>query len=56
VDHALGLEVNGPVVALLALAAGVGGSALMTRPDSSQPEAAASTPGDPAATPAPTAA
>lgn len=55
-DHALGLEVNGPVVALLALAAGVGGSALMTRPEPAQPPAAASMPGDPAATAAPTAA
>jgi putative oxidoreductase len=55
-DHALGLEVNGPVVALLALAAGVGGSALMTRPDPSQPPAAAPVPGDPASTAAPTAA
>jgi putative oxidoreductase len=55
-DHALGLEVNGPVVALLALAAGVGGATLMTRADPSQPEAAASMPGDPASTAAPTAA
>lgn len=30
-DHALDIEVNGPVVALLALAAGVGGAALLTR-------------------------
>jgi putative oxidoreductase len=55
-DHVLGLEVNGPVVALLALAAGVGGAALMTRPDPAQPPAVASMPGDPASTAAPTAA
>jgi putative oxidoreductase len=29
-DHALGIEVKGPLVALLALAAGIGGAALMT--------------------------
>ena len=30
VDHALGTEVKGPVVALLTLAAGIGGAALLT--------------------------
>jgi putative oxidoreductase len=30
-DHALGIEVNGPLVALLALAGGVAGSAVVTR-------------------------
>jgi putative oxidoreductase len=50
-DHALGLEVNGPLVALLALAAGVGGAAIMTRPDSSQPQTVeAPVAGDPAST------
>jgi putative oxidoreductase len=29
-DHALGIEVKGPLVALLALAAGIGGSAVLT--------------------------
>jgi putative oxidoreductase len=29
-DHALGIEVKGPVVALLALAAGIGGAAVLT--------------------------
>jgi putative oxidoreductase len=35
-DHALGLEVKGPLVALLAIAAGVGGAALMTGTGGSQ--------------------
>jgi len=53
-DHALGLEVNGPLVALLALAAGIGGAAALTRPESA-PEAetapvASEMPGDPAST------
>jgi putative oxidoreductase len=47
-DHAAGLEVNGPVVALLALGAGIGGAALTTRPDTSQAGAPESMPGDPA--------
>jgi putative oxidoreductase len=47
-DRALGLEVNGPIVALLALAAGIGGAAAMTRPDETQPVGAAPIPGDPA--------
>jgi putative oxidoreductase len=47
-DHALGLEVKGPVVALLALAAGIGGASVVTRPDPVQPSGAGSTPGDPA--------
>ena len=32
IDHALGIEVKGPLVALLALAGGIVGSYLMTRP------------------------
>jgi putative oxidoreductase len=49
-DHALGLEVKGPLVALLALAAGIGGAAAMSRPDPTQPSGAGPIPGDPAAT------
>jgi putative oxidoreductase len=49
-DHALGLEVHGPVVALLAVAAGIGGAAVLTRPDETQPAGAAPMPGDPAST------
>jgi putative oxidoreductase len=49
-DHALGLEVHGPVVALLALAAGIGGAAVVTRPTETQPVGAAPMPGDPAST------
>jgi putative oxidoreductase len=49
-DHALGTEVHGPVVALLALAAGVGGAAAMTRPDTTEPSEAAPMAGDPAST------
>jgi putative oxidoreductase len=49
-DHALGLEVNGPLVALLALAAGVGGAAALTRPDTTEPSGEAPIPGDPAST------
>lgn len=51
-DHALGLEVKGPLVALLALAAGIGGAAAMTRPDETQPVGAEPIPGDPASAPA----
>jgi putative oxidoreductase len=47
-DHALGLEVKGPLVALLALAGGVGGAALMTRSSQSEPSGAAPVAGDPA--------
>ena len=54
-DHALGLEVKGPVVALLALGAGIGGAIVMTEvgsqatepapppTDTPQPEEAAAT-------------
>jgi putative oxidoreductase len=38
-DHALGIEVKGPLVALLALAAGIGGAAVMTA--GAEPEGAA---------------
>ena len=31
-DHALGTEIKGPLVALLALGAGIGGATMMTRP------------------------
>jgi putative oxidoreductase len=40
-DHVLGIEVKGPLVALLALAAGIGGAAVMTpgsQPDGAAPE------------------
>jgi putative oxidoreductase len=37
-DHALGIEVKGPLVALLALAAGIGGAVLMTEAGSPAPE------------------
>jgi putative oxidoreductase len=48
-DHALGLEVKGPLVALGALVGGVGAATLLTRP-TEEPAAPASTeiPGDPA--------
>ncbi|MBV9194580.1 MAG: DoxX family protein [Solirubrobacterales bacterium] len=49
-DSALGLEVSGPLVALLALAAGIGGAAAMTRADQNQPAGGAPIPGDPAST------
>ena len=49
-DHALGIEVNGPLVALLALAAGVGGAALVTRTSDSTPSGEGSMSGDPATT------
>ena len=52
-DHALGTEVPGPVVALLALAGGIGGSAVLTRVGSSS-EAVASAEADQAqSTPVP---
>jgi hypothetical protein len=53
-DHALGTEVKGPLVALLALAAGVGGAAVMTRSSESEPVGEAPMSGDPAATTDPT--
>ena len=37
-DHALGIEVKGPLVALLALAAGIGGAAVLTGGGSQAPE------------------
>ncbi len=47
-DHALGTEIKGPLVALLALAGGVGGAALATRSSESEPVGAAPIAGDPA--------
>ena len=49
-DHALGTEVKGPLVALGALAAGVGGSAVITHSRESESVAAAPVPGDRAVT------
>lgn len=40
-DNALGIEVKGPLVALLALAGGVAGSAILTRPQPETPSSAA---------------
>ena len=37
-DHALGIEVKGPLVALLALAAGIGGAAVLTGGGAQPPE------------------
>ena len=37
-DHALGIELKGPLVALLALAAGIGGAAVLTGGGSQAPE------------------
>jgi putative oxidoreductase len=39
-DHALGIEVKGPLVALLALAAGIGGAAVLTGGGGQPPEPA----------------
>jgi putative oxidoreductase len=39
-DHALGTEVKGPLVALLALAGGIGGAYVMTELGASEPETA----------------
>ena len=39
-DHALGIEVKGPLVALLALAAGIGGAAVLTGGGAQPPEPA----------------
>jgi putative oxidoreductase len=47
-DRALGTEVRGPLVALLALGAGVGGAAMTTRSSADEPDGAAPLPGDPA--------
>lgn len=51
IDHALGTEVNGPGVAALALAGGVAGSYLMTRPsdDNGEPPVAEPAPQAPEA-------
>lgn len=45
-DHALGVEVRGPLVALLALAGGIGTATVLTRPDASaaQPPSESATP------------
>ncbi len=55
-DHALGTEVKGPLVALLALAGGVGAATLLTQSSDAEPSGAGEVPGDPAAAPAATAA
>jgi putative oxidoreductase len=47
-DHAFGIELNGPLVALLALAGGVAGAALVSRSEQNEPAGAGSIPGDPA--------
>jgi putative oxidoreductase len=47
-DHAMGLEVKGPLVALLALGAGVAGATLVTRSEGNAPSGAGPLPGDPA--------
>ena len=47
-DHALGIELNGPLVAVLALAGGVAGATLVTRSDQNTPSGAGPLPGDPA--------
>ena len=52
-DHALGTEVRGPLVGLLALAGGIGGAALATQSSQSEPSGAGPLPGDPASAPAP---
>ena len=49
-DHALGIEVKGPLVALTAAAGGVAAATYMTtRSTAAEPSAAADMPGDPAA-------
>ncbi len=50
-DHALGTEVKGPLVALLALTAGVGGAAIMTRSTESEPVSTAPAAEDPVTAP-----
>lgn len=47
-DHAFGIELNGPLVALLALAGGVAGATLVTRSEQNGPAGAGAMPGDPA--------
>jgi putative oxidoreductase len=49
-DRALGIDVSGPLVAMLALAAGIGGAAVVTGASDSTPSGAGSVPGDPATT------
>ncbi len=51
-DHIAGTEVKGPLVALLALGAGVGGAAFITRVANEAPPVENVVPGDPAAAPA----
>jgi putative oxidoreductase len=53
-DHIAGTEVKGPLVALLALGAGVGGAAFLTRAGNESPAVEDVAPGDPAAAPAAT--
>jgi putative oxidoreductase len=54
-DHALGIEVKGPLVALLALGGGIGTAALLTRSQAEQPTGAevAASEGQPAQEQAP---
>jgi putative oxidoreductase len=49
-DSALGIEVKGPLIALGALAGGIGGATLLTR-QPAQPAGTADVPGDPASAP-----
>lgn len=49
-DRAFGIEVKGPLAALGALAGGVAGSVLLTRPADTPVTGAAQVPGDPAST------
>jgi len=49
-DRALGIDASGPLVAMLALGAGIGGATLLTRASDSDPSGAGSVPGDPAST------
>lgn len=48
-DHALGIELKGPLVALLALGGGIGAATLVTRSSAAEPSGEGSLPGDPAA-------
>jgi putative oxidoreductase len=48
-DHALGIEVKGTLVALLALAGGVGVATALTQTSPAPPSEDAEVPGDPAA-------
>ncbi len=43
-DHAIGIDLHGPIVALLALGAGVGGATLLTQARAAQPTGADSVP------------